>query len=305
MVSGKDYYKILGVDKNASEEDIKKAYRKLAREHHPDVVAEKDKPEAEKRFKEINEAYRILSDAEKRKMYDQYGTADPNRGFGGFSGSSGRQGPFTYTYSSNGADFGFGDFDPFDIFESMFGFRGFGGQRPQRRGKSLYYHLAVDFSEAVRGVEKEINVESGRIRIKIPSGARDGLEIKFTGKGMPGPEGAPPGDLFITLKVKNPSNFKIVSDDIFVLKEIDIAAAALGSVLEVPVVDLSSVDCIGKVKLNVPAGTQYGAKLVVRGKGMPRLHGRGQGDLVVQFVVVVPKRLNKRQKDLLREYVNS
>ena len=305
MANGKDYYKVLGIDKNASEEDVKKAYRKLAREHHPDVVSENDKEAAEKRFKEINEAYRVLSDAEKRKMYDTYGTAEPNQGFGGFSGASGRGGqwgPFTYTYTSNGGNGGnadYGDFDPFDIFESMFGFRGFGGQRAPRRGKSLYYQLNIEFKEAVFGVEKEIAVESGRVKIKIPAGARDGLELKFTGKGMPGPSGTPAGDLFITLKVAPPKGFKVVGDDLYVVAEIDIVTASLGGTVDVPVVDLTNSDALGKAKLKIPAGTQYGARLLIRGRGMPRLHGHGQGDVMVQVMVTVPKKLTKRQKDLL------
>ena len=307
MANGKDYYKVLGIDKSASEEDVKKAYRKLAREHHPDVVSEKDKEAAEKRFKEINEAYRVLSDAEKRKMYDTYGTADPNQGFGGFSGGQGRGGqwgPFTYTYTNggNGGNQEYGDFDPFDIFESMFGFRGFGGQRAPRRGKSLYYQLNIEFKEAVFGVEKEIAVESGRVKIKIPAGARDGLELKFTGKGMPGPSGTPAGDLFITLKVPSPKGFKVAGDDLYLISEIDIVTAALGGVVDVPVVDLSSPDALGKAKLKIPAGTQYGARLLIRGRGMPRLHGHGQGDVMVQVVVVVPKKLSKKQKDLLEEF---
>ena len=308
MANGKDYYKVLGIDKNASEEDVKKAYRKLAREHHPDVVSEKDKEAAEKRFKEINEAYRVLSDAEKRKMYDTYGTADPNQGFGGFSGGAGRGGqwgPFTYTYTSNGSNAGgnadYGDFDPFDIFESMFGFRGFGGQRAPRRGKSLYYQLNIEFREAVFGVEKEVSIESGKVKIKIPSGARDGLELKFTGKGMPGPSGTPAGDLFITLKVPSPKGFKVAGDDLYVVAEIDIVTAAIGGTVEVPVVDLASSDALGKAKLKISAGTQYGARLLIRGKGMPRLHGRGQGDVMVQIAVVVPKTLNKKQRSLLEE----
>jgi len=305
MANGKDYYKVLGIDKSASEEDVKKAYRKLAREHHPDVVSEKDKEAAEKRFKEINEAYRVLSDAEKRKMYDTYGTADPNQGFGGFSGGQGRGGqwgPFTYTYTNggNGGNQEYGDFDPFDIFESMFGFRGFGGQRAPRRGKSLYYQLNIEFKEAVFGVEKEIAVESGRVKIKIPAGARDGLELKFTGKGMPGPSGTPAGDLFITLKVPSPKGFKVAGDDLYLISEIDIVTAALGGVVDVPVVDLSSPDALGKAKLKIPAGTQYGARLLIRGRGMPRLHGHG--DVMVQVVVVVPKKLSKKQKDLLEEF---
>ncbi|GIW69473.1 MAG: molecular chaperone DnaJ [Patescibacteria group bacterium] len=303
MTNGKDYYKILGIDKNASEEDIKKAYRKLAREHHPDVVSEKDKEAAEKRFKEINEAYRVLSDPEKRKMYDKFGTAEPGKGFGGFGegfGRSGQWGPFTYTYTTNGgADFG--DFDPFDIFESMFGFRGF-GQRTPKRGKNLYYQMDITFREAVFGVEKDINIESGRVRIKIPAGARDGLELKFAGKGMPGPGGAPAGDLFLTLRVSYPQEFRVSGDDVLVLADVDIVTAALGGVIEVPVVDLSRPDAIGKAKLRIPAGTQHGTRFAVRGKGMPRLHGRGQGDVLVQVNVVVPRRLNKKQKDLLEAF---
>jgi DnaJ-class molecular chaperone len=306
MANGKDYYKVLGIDKNASEEDVKKAYRKLAREHHPDVVSEKDKEAAEKRFKEINEAYRVLSDAEKRKMYDTYGTADANQGFGGFSGAGrgGQWGPFTYTYTNGGNGGGnaeYGDFDPFDIFESMFGFRGFGGQRAPRRGKSLYYQLSIEFKEAVFGEEKEVAVESGRVKLKIPAGARDGLELKFTGKGMPGPAGTPAGDLFITLKVPSPKGFKVAGDDLYLVSEIDIVTAALGGVVDIPVVDLNSPDALGKAKLKIPAGTQYGARLLIRGRGMPRLHGHGQGDVMVQVAVVVPKKLTKKQKDLLEE----
>lgn len=303
MANGKDYYKILGIDKNASEEDIKKAYRKLAREHHPDVVSEKDKEAAERRFKEINEAYRVLSDPEKRKMYDRFGTAEPGKGFGGFGegfGRGGQWGPFTYTYTSNGnADFG--DFDPFDIFESMFGFRGF-GQRAPRRGKNLYYQLDVTFKEAVFGVEKDISIESGKVKIKIPAGARDGLELKFAGKGMPGPGGAPAGDLFLTLRVAYPRGFRVLGDDVLVLAEVDIVTATLGGIIEVPVVDLAKPDATGKAKLKIPAGTQYGTRFAVRGKGMPRLHGRGQGDVLVQVSVVVPKRLTKKQRELLEAF---
>jgi len=183
----------------------------------------------------------------------------------------------------------------------MFGFRGFGGQRAPRRGKSLYYQLNIEFKEAVFGVEKEVSVESGRVKIKIPTGARDGLELKFAGKGMPGPSGTPAGDLFITLKVAYPKGFKVVGDDLYVISEIDIVTAALGGVVDIPVVDLGSTDALGKAKLKIPAGTQYGARLLIRGRGMPRLHGRGQGDVMVQVAVVVPKKLSKKQKDLLEE----
>ena len=168
MANGKDYYNILGVSKTASAEEIKKAYRKLAREHHPDAVGAGDKEAAEKRFKEINEAYRVLGDPEKRKTFDTYGTADPN--MGGFGqgqrpGAGGQWGPFNYSYTSNGGANGagqdFGDFDPFDIFEEFFGFRGAGGRRAPHKGKSLYYELNVEFAEAIFGADNDINVESG------------------------------------------------------------------------------------------------------------------------------------------------
>ena len=166
MASNKDYYQILGINKNASAEEIKQAYRKLAREHHPDMVKDGDKAAAEQRFKEINEAYQVLSDPQKRKMFDQYGSAafsggaqNAGAGFGGFN--QGQWGPFSYSYTNgnaNGFDFG-GDFDPFDIFEQAFGFRGFGGRaQGPKKGKNLYYEIHITFAESVFGLEKEVNV---------------------------------------------------------------------------------------------------------------------------------------------------
>jgi molecular chaperone DnaJ len=146
MAENKNYYDVLGLSKSASAEDIKQAYKKLAKEHHPDVA--KDKANAEKKFKEINEAYQVLSDPQKKQMYDTYGTANPQGGFGGgqgpfggFSGSGGQWGPFSYSYSSNGGAQGFGDVDPMDIFEQVFGFRDFGGRRP-RKGRDLHYSMS-------------------------------------------------------------------------------------------------------------------------------------------------------------------
>jgi len=312
MATTKDYYEILNIQKNASEEEIKKAYRKLAREHHPDMVKESDKPAAEKRFKEINEAYQVLSDPQKRKMYDQFGHAGVGYGPEGFSGAGqgGQWGPFTYTYSSSGGagrasgspfDFGSADFDPFDIFEDFFGFRGFSSRRP-RKGKNLYYEMHLDFKDAIFGVEKEVGVESGRVKVKIPAGMRDGMEIKFVGKGMPGPEGAPSGDLFLTLRLRNVPDFVIMGDDIIVSVEIGMVEAALGCVVDVPVVDLGKNDGVGKAKLKVPGGTQYGSRFLIRGRGMPKLHGRGQGNVIVQVLVKIPQRLSKKQRDLLEKY---
>lgn len=308
MANGKDYYQILGVPKSASQEELKQAYKKLAKEHHPDMVDASNKEAAEKRFKEINEAYQVLGDAQKRKMYDQFGTADPN--MGGFGGMGGQRGPFSYTYTSGAAggnpfDFGSSDFDPLDIFEDFFGFRGFGGQRRPRRGKNLNYEMAVDFKDALFGVEKEINVESGKVLIKIPAGVRDGTELRFAGKGMPGESGTQSGDLFLTLRVRYPSEFKVINETLVVTTEINFVEATLGGETEIPVIDLSKSNGIGHVKLKIPAGTQYGSRFVVRGKGMPKINRKGQGDVVVQVLVKTPNKLSREQKDLLEKYLRA
>ncbi len=312
MANGKDYYNILGVGRNASPEEIKQAYRKLAREHHPDMVDAANKESAEKRFKEINEAYQVLGDSQKRKMYDQFGTADPNAGFGGFGGQrSGQTGPFTYTYTSGGQGgqnpFGFenGEFDPFDIFEDFFGFRGFGGGRRPRKGKNLNYEINVSFRDAVFGLEKEINVESGKVLIKIPAGVRDGTELRFAGKGMPGEGGVPAGDLFLTIRVSYPKEFRVMNDTLVVVSEVDLVLATLGGGINIPVIDLNQPSGVGTVKLKIPAGTQYGAQFALRGKGMPRLGGRGQGDVLVQVLVMTPKKMSKKQRELLEEFRKS
>ncbi len=303
MANAKDYYKILGVQKNSSADDIKKAYRKLAREHHPDMVKDSDKSSAEKRFKEINEAYQVLSDSQKRKMYDQFGSAaGPGFGPEGFSGA--RQGPFSYTYSSSGGnpfDFENGEFDPFDIFEDFFGFRGFSSRRP-KRGKNLYYEMRLEFRDIVFGIEREVNVESGKVKVKIPAGMRDGMEIKFSGKGMPGPGGSPNGDLYLTIRVRDVPDFVIMGDNVLINKEIGMIDAALGNIIEVSVVDLEKKDGVGKAKLKIPGGTQYGARFLIKGKGMPKLHGRGQGNVIVQILIKIPERLSREQRELLEKF---
>ena len=306
MSSKKDYYEILGVKKEASDADIKKAYRNLAREHHPDMAKASDKENAEKRFKEINEAYQVLKDPQKRKMYDQFGHAAGANGFNGAGGFSGNRGPFHYTYSSSGNPFGGGnaDFDPFDIFEEFFGFRGFGGARKPKRGKNLHYELLISFKDSVFGIEKDINVESGKVKIRIPSGVRSGMEIKFPGKGMPGPDNLPAGDLFIIVRVETPKDFQVVGSDIVVVKEISFAQAALGGEIEVPIVDTDKKSGIGSLKLKIPTGTQYGQKFFVRGKGLPRVNSTGRGNLIVQVAVKIPKRLSRKQRKTLEDYQN-
>lgn len=304
MATKKDYYDILGISKSASDADIKAAYKKLAKEHHPDMVNDTDKKAAEERFKEINEAYQTLKDPQKRKMYDQFGHAGAQSGpsgFGGFGGQAGGQwGPFSYSYSSSGGQQGF---DPFDIFEEMFGFRGFGGQRRPRKGKNLYYEMQIDFVDAVTGIEKEIAIESGKVKIKIPAGVRNGTEMKFGSKGMPAPEkGLPNGDLFITFRVPTPQEFiQRVGDDLVTVITIDIAQATLGDTIKVPVVDPDNKKGLGQANLKIPAGTQPGTQFRIKDKGMPRLRGRGRGAVIVQTIVKIPKKLNKKQKKLLED----
>lgn len=313
MASKRDYYDILGVSKGASENEIKQAYKKMARAHHPDMVAESDKKDAEKRFKEINEAYQVLKDPQKRKMYDQFGHAGVNGagasggpggasgfgGFGGFGGQGAQWGPFSY--SANGANV---EFDPFDIFEEFFGFRGFRGQRKPKKGKNLFYEMHINFVDAVKGIEKEVAVESGKVKIKIPKGVRHGTEMRFSGKGMPGPEkDVPNGDLFITFRVPTPREFtQRAGNDLGVLIEIDFIQAILGDTIEVAVVDEKAKDGIGSAKLKIPKGTQSGTQFRVRGKGMPKLQGRGYGDVIVQVMVKIPSKVSRKQKDLLERY---
>lgn len=309
----KDYYEILGLSKSATDDDIKKAYRKMAREHHPDMVKDSDKQGAERRFKEINEAYQVLGDAQKRKSYDQFGHAgaqyqNPNTsgfgGFGGFGGqNAGQWGPFTYTYASGGGQgMGSENIDPFDIFENFFGFRGFGQNVKSKRGKNLYYELTLSFEDAVRGSDKEITIESGKVKIKIPTGVRDGTELRFPQKGMPSADGSSHGDLFITLRVQTPKMFERDGDDIYTKVSVDFVDAILGGDVEVFEINPKEPNGVGKTKLKIPEGTQPGTVFKLRGKGMPRLQGRGTGDLFVRVVVEVPKKVSKRQKDLLETY---
>lgn len=310
MPTTRDYYEVLGVSKSANENDIKQAYRKLAREHHPDMVKDGDKKAAEERFKEINEAYQILSDPQKRKMYDQFGHAGTQQGAGGFSGGGpfggfgGQQGPFSYSYSTNGQQ-GFEGFDPFDVFEQFFGFRGFGGQRAPRKGKNLHYEISITFADSVRGLEKMVKVESGELKIRIPAGVVDGTEIRFEGKGMAGPNGLPAGDLYLTVRVNEPREFERIRDILVTSKTIDFITATLGGEVEVPVVDVDSSTGIGKATLKIPSGTNTGTQFKLRGKGMPSLRGGGRGDVIVQVMVEIPKKINKKQKELLEEYRNT
>ncbi len=356
MADKRDYYEVLGVEKGASDADIKKAYRRLAKKHHPDVNSG-DKV-AETKFKEANEAYEVLGDAQKRAKYDQYGHAgvDPN-GFGGFNGG------------------GFGDFDfggIGDIFETFFGGTGFGrsgkSKNGPQKGADLKYAMEIAFEEAAFGVEKEISINrmencstckgtgskpgtsassckqcngSGQIqykqstpfgqfvnvktcdvcrgegkitsnpctacngkgkvrntvkvKINIPAGIDDGQTISLRGEGESGVKGGPAGDLYITIRVKQHTIFQRQGNDIICDIPITFVQAALGVEMEVPTLD-------GKVKYSVPEGTQTGSIFRLKGKGVPFIRGNGRGDQYVKVSVEVPKKLNEKQKTILREF---
>lgn len=289
MAAKSDYYDILGVSKTATQPEIKTAYRKQALEWHPDKHKD-NKDAAEKRFKEVNEAYQILSDTEKRKAYDQFGHAafSPGAapggapgGFGGFGGQS----PFGGTwkvYTSGGGQggspfsgFDFGD--PFDIFEQFFG-----GGNPYARAQNLKrYSISIDFMEAVNGVEKEVSLDGKKRKIKIPGGVDEGSRIRF-------------GDFILSINVRPHDVFERDGADVFVKVVIPYSLAVLGGKMEVPTLD-------GKVKIRIRSGTQSGTMMRLRGKGAPRIRGRGKGDEYVRIVVAVPNKPTKEQKKLISE----
>jgi DnaJ-class molecular chaperone len=286
MASKTDYYDMLGVSKGASADEIKKAYRKQALEWHPDRHKD-DKEAAEKRFKEINEAYQVLSDPQKKAAFDQYGSAaftpGGNPGGNPFTGGFGGQGgPFTYTYSTGGGESPFGnvDFgDPFDIFESFFGGGNpFGGQRRQQIPR---YSIDLTFMEAAKGVSKEVSIGGKRRKIKIPAGIYEGARINF-------------GDFTLSVNIKPDKLFERQDDDIYVSVAIPFSMAVLGGEIEVPTID-------DDVKLRVRPGTQSGIMMRLRERGVTHLHGRGRGDEYVRINVTVPEKLNHNQKSIVEE----
>jgi len=342
----RDYYEVLGVPHEASKDDLRTAYRKLARRYHPDVSKESD---AEVRFKEINEAYQVLSDDEKRSLYDRYGHAGIDQ-------------------NEQASGFGFGGFG--DIFEDLFGF---GTQRSARqgplRGADLRYDLEISFEEAIFGCGKEIEMTrhevcpvcngsgaepgttpvrcpecngTGQVRraqqsifgsfvnvttcprcggrgevvttpcsqchgaqrietvrklsVNIPAGVDDGTRVRLTGEGEAGVNGGPAGSLYVILHVKPHRYFRRRENDILLNMNINVVQAALGDVILVPTLDVD-----GETKLTIPAGTQTGAVFRLKSKGVPKLRGTGRGDEIVIINVVIPSKLDSRQKELLRQ----
>lgn len=351
----RDYYETLGIERSASAEEIKKAYRRLAKQYHPDF--NKDDNDTEKKFREIKEAYDILSDPQKREQYDRFGhQAGFSGGAGGFEGFG-------------GGGFGFGGID--DIFEQFFG--GMSGRRRPRgpeQGNHLRYDLDITLEDAYSGVEKVITiprtetcsechgsrakagtssetctscggtgqqqvmrntligrimstqpcvacrgegttvkepcpecsgqgrvVKERKIEVKIPSGIEDGSQLRVSGGGEAGLRGGPPGDLYVVISVRPHKQFKRHGNDLALEIPISISQAALGVEMEVPTME-------GKASLRIPEGTQHGATFRLKGYGMPHLRGSGKGDLRVKVKLVVPKRLNSRQKELLAEFAH-
>lgn len=278
MATKQDYYEILGLSKGATDAQIKTAYRNLARKHHPDV----DKSDgAERKFKEINEAYQILSDPQKKAAYDQFGHSAFAPG-GGFGQGAGQDGFRTYTWTGDMGDLGFdmgggGFADPFDIFEMVFGQRSPFG----RQARLPRYVINITFDEAVHGTQKEVEIEGKRQKIKIPAGVDDGSEIRFS-------------NYIIVCQVSRHSKFVRRGYDIVTEHEISFSKAALGSVEEIETVD-------GPVKIRIPSGTQPGTQIRLRGKGVPRVSGHGQGDHYVIIRIRVPSKLNRDQRRLLEE----
>lgn len=294
-----DYYKILGIDKNASQDDIKKAYRKLARKLHPDLNP--NDPDAKKQFQQLNEANEVLSDPEKRKKYDQYGKdwqhaeayekARQSAGQPGFEDNRQNSGGWQ-TYTGNFDEGSFSDF-----FASMFGGeRGGGhGRHTRFKGQDFHAELHLNLKDAYITHKQTLTVNGKNIRITIPAGVEEGQTIKIKGYGGEGVNGGPAGDLFIKFVLENNTAFKRLGNDLHTTVELDLYKAVLGG--EVMIDTLS-----GQVKVKIKPETQNGTKIKLKGKGFPVYKEEGQfGDLIITFSIKIPTNLTEKQKRLFEE----
>lgn len=301
-----DYYSILGIPKTATADDIKKAYRKLARKYHPDINPNNE--EAKLKFQQINEANEVLSNAENRKKYDEYGenwkhaeefekARQQQANQGGFAdysqfGGSRSGGGASYTYSGDDGDFS-------DFFESLFGQRrGQSSGRHAYRGQDYTSEMHISLRDASQTHKRVLNVNGKDLRITIPAGVANGQVIKLAGHGGAGANGAPNGDLYITFVIGDDPTFKRVGDDLYRSVDLDIYKAVLGGEIIVDTFD-------NKVKLNIAEGTQNGTKVRLKGKGFPVYKKADTfGDLYITYNIIVPTNLTAEQKELFRKLAN-
>jgi len=286
-----DYYETLGVPRTATPEEIRSAFRKKAREYHPDVA--KDKVKGAEKFKEVNEAYEVLSDPAKRTKYDQMGREAPGGGFA-WQGSPGQAG------MPDMEEFHFGGTGYSDFFEHLFGgmagggFRGPGGRRMARRGSDIEGDLMVPLEEALRGAVREVTLQRGgkteTYRVKIPAGVREGQRIRLAGKGESGQSGGESGDLYLRVRLARHPDLRVEGSDLYADLEVAPWEAVLGASVPVPTLD-------GAVTLKIPAGSTAGQKLRLRGQGLPREDG-GRGDLYAVLEIAVPDRVGPEEKKL-------
>lgn len=281
MAAKRDYYDVLGVSKSATDSEIKSAYRKMAMQWHPDRNKSID---AETKFKEINEAYQVLSDSKKKQTYDQFGHTPPSGG--GFGGQTGyQQGPFQYYYSTSGGggENPFGDMgDPFEIFEQFFGGSGFSGRRGPTKP---HYSLRIPFMTAIKGGSESVTIDGKKHTIKIPAGTDTGTHLRFT-------------DFDITFEVEEDPTFRREGADIYVEHHISFTLAILGGTTTVPTLD-------NDLQLKIRPGTQPGTMVRLAEHGAPKLHAisrQSRGDLYIKLVIDLPSKLSHRQKQLLEEF---
>jgi curved DNA-binding protein len=295
-----DYYKALGVDKTATDDKIKKAYRKLAMKYHPDHT--KGDKSAEEKFKEISEAYAVLSDKEKRKQYDTFGSDGFHQrfsqedifrsfdfgdvfkefGFGGTNPFMGRRGGMRFSFGSGSSPFGS---QP--------------GRQQQVKGSDLVYELPLTLQEIAKGTNKVISFDhKGRhekITVKIPKGMITGKKLRLAGKGEPSPYGGSPGDLYIQSKVVSDPIYDTKEYDLYTNQDLKLSEAILGTNISVPTLEGK------KLSLKIPPGTRHGTKMRLAGHGLPPMKGEKGGDLYVQIHIHIPKHLNKEQKNLIKQ----
>ena len=323
MTRKKDYYEVLGIQRNASKEQIKKAYRRLARKYHPDTAG--DNPQAGERFKELQEAYEVLSDDQKRRTYDQFGHAGASMGGGaawsGANGASGWPGGTRRTtWSTSGGgravEFDFSDIfggpmggggggDIGDIFEQLR--RQQGGRSAAaprtRRGADIEHAVRVSFEEAIHGTQRDVVMmipqpdgtqKRERLSVKIPPGVKTGSKVRLKGRGQPGPNGAN-GDLLIKVQVEPHRHFERDGDDILLEVPVTIAEAALGGRIDVPTLS-------GTTKVTIPPGSSSGRKLRLKGKGIRSAKTGKVGDMYLRLKIVVPSQLDEESAELLRKF---